>query len=463
MKSYALVALGIALLAAAPLTYPGPLQTHMGFGPLFALMGDAYAAQSIAILPLGVSRALVGLGLTPVDELKSTMALAFLLGALGMFVLGARVHGAAGGLIASSVYSLLPYRLMTAYVRGDLGESLFLGLLPVLLAGAVLMAGAAPTSPFKVHRLAASPPSGAKGQGYPARGLWLAALGLALVLLTLTLWRLCVPFAPDPTQAEAHLYQIFSAQWGYGGGTGWLGAPPLQLGVAPLGMGIVALVTRPRRRTFVLAACVGLAALLSIVPFSGWWPWSWLLNEPWSLLGLASLCLAMLAARLATSEDGRLEMPLLAALLTFIVLASYSYLLAAGTGFTPAHLPLARYDDSAYLIDAEAPALHAGSAVTVTLLWQDIAPFTSSYKVFVHAIDAQNKVWAQRDAEPLDGLRPTGTWRRGELLRDPYSLLIPADAPSGLVIEAGLYRVDSGERFRSAEGGDRVIVAPRTP
>ena len=86
MKSYALVALGIALLAAAPLTYPGPLQTQMGFGPLFALMGDAYAAQSLGILPLGVSRALLGLGLGPVDALKSTIALAFLLGSLGMFL-----------------------------------------------------------------------------------------------------------------------------------------------------------------------------------------------------------------------------------------------------------------------------------------------------------------------------------------------------------------------------------------
>ena len=101
--------------------------------------------------------------------------------------------------------------------------------------------------------------------------------------------------------------------------------------------------------------------------------------------------------------------------------------------------------------------------MTVTLLWQDIAPFTSSYKVFVHAIDAQNKVWAQRDAEPLEGRRPTGTWQRGELLRDPYNLLIPADAPSGLVIETGLYRLDSGERLRTAEGVDRVIVVPRAP
>jgi len=69
-------------------------------------------------------------------------------GAVGaaLFVFGIVLGGlalllAVGGLIASAVYSLLPYRLMTAYVRGDPGESLFLGLLPLLLAGAFVMAG----------------------------------------------------------------------------------------------------------------------------------------------------------------------------------------------------------------------------------------------------------------------------------------------------------------------------------
>jgi len=69
---------------------------------------------------------------------------------------------------------------------------------------------------------------------------------------------------------------------------------------------------------------------------------------------------ALLAARLASAEHGGLETPLLAALVTFIVLASYAYLLAPGTGYTPARLPLARYGDSAYLVDAEMLALRRG-------------------------------------------------------------------------------------------------------
>jgi hypothetical protein len=446
MKSYALVALGIALLAAAPLTYPGPLQTHLGFRPLYALMGDAYAAQSIGILPLTLSRALAGAGLAQVDAIKTVIGLSFLLGGLGMFLLGARTIGAAGGLIASAVYSLLPYRLMTAYVRGDPGESLFLGLLPLLLlVASVLLPHPVLYGVLKSRRLVRP------------------ALGFAFALLAAVLWKICVPFAPDPAQAEAHLYQIFSAQWGFGGGTNWLESVPLQVGIAPVGLGVIVLVTRPQRAGIVLAVCATLATLLSIIPFSGWWPWAWLLNVPWALLGLAGLCLALLAAFLVKSDEHEMTFPLLAAIVTFIVLAGYPYLIANGTGFAPSQLPLARYDDSAYLVDTEVPVLQPGSTVTVTLLWQDIVPFPGDYKVFVHAIDAQDKVWAQRDAEPLDNTRPTHTWHRGELLRDPYTLLIPKDAPPGLVVEAGLYRLDTGERLRTAAGADRVVIAPRAP
>jgi hypothetical protein len=446
MKSYALVALGIALLAAAPLSYPGPLRTHAGFGPLYALQGDAYAAQSMGALPLILSRALVRAGIAPVDAVKSVIGLSFLLGAIGAFLLGARVHSGAGGLVASAVYSLLPYRLMTAYVRGDPGESLFFGLFPlVLVAGAILLARV--TLPCFLK----------------SRGLSVAALGPAVLLAAVVLWKLCVPFAPDASQAEAHLYQIFSAQWGYGGGTGWLESVPLQIGVAPVGLGVIALVSRFRRSAVVLAACAIAASVLSIVPFSGWWPWSWLFNEPWSLLGLAGMCLALLAARLVESGERETCISLVAAIVTFVVLAGYPYLVVQGTGYAPSHLPLARYDASIYVVDADVPALQPGSAVTVTLLWQDIAPIAGDYKVFVHAIDAQDKVWAQRDAEPLDNTRPTHTWRRGELLSDPYALLIPNDAPAGLVVETGLYRADNGERLRTATGDDRLVIAPRAP
>src|SRR5712692_4755039 len=105
MKTHLLVALLIALVAAAPLTYPGPLQTHNGFTPLFGLMGDAQAAQTVGALPLALAQLLMRTGLAPLDALKSIDALAFGLGAFGMFLLARQHGGNDTALVASVLYS----------------------------------------------------------------------------------------------------------------------------------------------------------------------------------------------------------------------------------------------------------------------------------------------------------------------------------------------------------------------
>src|SRR5205085_6222814 len=108
-------------------------------------------------------------------------------------------------------------------------------------------------------------------------------------------------------------------------------------------------------------AALALALVLfSIVPLSDWWPWFWLLNTPWQLLGIAGLCLAVLAGSAAAHAGESQPLVVLAAVLTLSVLASYPYLIPHGLDYTPARPPLARYDDSAYLVAAETPALSAG-------------------------------------------------------------------------------------------------------
>ena len=74
----------------------------------------------------------------------------------------------------------------------------------------------------------------------------------------------------------------------------------------------------------------------------------------------------------------------------------------------------------------------------------------------------------QRDAQPLDGARPTTGWQAGEYLVDPYQLAIAADAPSGeYAIEIGLYDQSSGARAPVADAdgkavGDRLVLERRT-
>lgn len=455
MKTHALVALLIALIAAAPLTYPGPLQTHAGFTPLYALMDDPLARQAVGLLPYALTKGLHQAGLSPLDALKTLDALALGIGALGVFLLARQLDGDEAGLASAALYAMLPYRLMTTYVLGALGESLFLGLLPWSLLAARRM-------PQPLRRSW----RGAK------RTAHIVLRPLLIAVLLIILWKLCVPHTPDPSQAQVYLFQLFSARWDDGSRGNWLDAVPLQLGLAPVGLSVIALVVKPDKRALRLAALAAALCLLSIVPISQWWPWAWLLDAPWQLLGIAGLCLSLLGGSLVARDERMRTMPALATILTLTVLASYAYLAPRGLDYTPTHPPIARFGDRAYLVDVQFDttvprasttqlnAIEPDTTLTVTLRWQDITPFTDDYKVFVHAIDAQGKIWAQRDAPPLNGARPTRTWQRGELLTDTYALTIPPNAPANLSIAIGLYREDTGVRLKTISGLDRIIAHP---
>jgi hypothetical protein len=64
-----------------------------------------------------------------------------------------------------------------------------------------------------------------------------------------------------------------------------------------------------------------------------------------------------------------------------------------------------------------------------------------SYKVFVHILTQDMaQLVAQRDIEPVNGLRPTGSWSPGELISDAHQVILPEDTPAGTYqIRVGLY------------------------
>ncbi len=76
----------------------------------------------------------------------------------------------------------------------------------------------------------------------------------------------------------------------------------------------------------------------------------------------------------------------------------------------------------------------------LTLYWQALAEMDTSYTVFVHVLNADGQIIAQRDSVPVSGARPTTGWLPGEVIADEYTLTVPPDAPPGqYTIEAGLY------------------------
>jgi len=96
--------------------------------------------------------------------------------------------------------------------------------------------------------------------------------------------------------------------------------------------------------------------------------------------------------------------------------------------------------------------VHAGDIVPVTLCWTVDEPVAESFMVFVHLWDG-NKIWAQSDGPPVNGLRPFPSLAAGERVRDRRALAIPPQAPPGSYsLLLGLYQGDSGERLQVVEG-----------
>ncbi len=93
--------------------------------------------------------------------------------------------------------------------------------------------------------------------------------------------------------------------------------------------------------------------------------------------------------------------------------------------------------------------LMPGDALTITLYWQSLAEMNQDYSVFVHLLDENELVIAQRDMYPGQGLYPTSLWSVGEAIANCYVLLLPeaAFAPNQAQLEVGLYNFATGERL----------------
>ena len=75
--------------------------------------------------------------------------------------------------------------------------------------------------------------------------------------------------------------------------------------------------------------------------------------------------------------------------------------------------------------------LTPGDILQITLFWETAAPLSERYKVFLHLVNENGELVAQRDSEPGGGLNLTANWQPGDLVLDNHGILIPADAPNG--------------------------------
>lgn len=101
------------------------------------------------------------------------------------------------------------------------------------------------------------------------------------------------------------------------------------------------------------------------------------------------------------------------------------------------------FDGKAELLGAEVDRGWAqpGDPIKVTVYWRALAAMDQSYTEFVHLIDGEGIIVAQRDTWPGRGLYPTVLWQPGQVFADELYLHVPdgAYAPNFAALQVGLY------------------------
>ena len=108
------------------------------------------------------------------------------------------------------------------------------------------------------------------------------------------------------------------------------------------------------------------------------------------------------------------------------------------------------FDDKIALLDVslEPASLAPGGQLAVTITWQGLAEMDEDYTVFVQVLEASDRIVGQVDAWPVQGTQPTGDWRPGEIIVDPYAVQLNPDLPQGdYRVITGLYLLSTGRRI----------------
>lgn len=109
--------------------------------------------------------------------------------------------------------------------------------------------------------------------------------------------------------------------------------------------------------------------------------------------------------------------------------------------------------------DLETNEVHPGESLRFTLYWQCLDSIDRDWSVFLHLLDENELVVAQRDRYPGQGLLATRLSASGQTFADRYVLPIPATAyaPSDTILEVGLFDVRTNERLPVVPVGGELL------
>jgi hypothetical protein len=121
-----------------------------------------------------------------------------------------------------------------------------------------------------------------------------------------------------------------------------------------------------------------------------------------------------------------------------------------------------RGPDLSSAVGIPAGGLHPGDTVHLTIVWQAQRALSTDYTAFAHLVDRDGQGRAADDHQPHGGLYPTSAWGSGEMVRDVFSLTIPASTPSGLYeVQIGWYNPATEQRLPvGGANAWRVAILP---
>jgi 4-amino-4-deoxy-L-arabinose transferase-like glycosyltransferase len=107
---------------------------------------------------------------------------------------------------------------------------------------------------------------------------------------------------------------------------------------------------------------------------------------------------------------------------------------------------------------ASTASAYPGGSIELTLYWQALAPVDQDYSTFVHLLDQNEIVVAQRDMFPGQGLWPTSQMKVGDIIPSRYVINLPATAyaPDKLIFEVGVYDFATQTRLQMLDSADNV-------
>jgi hypothetical protein len=103
-----------------------------------------------------------------------------------------------------------------------------------------------------------------------------------------------------------------------------------------------------------------------------------------------------------------------------------------------------------------------GQALELTLYWQALAPMDRNWSIFLHVVDLDGVIVAQRDRYPAQGSLATTLLQSGQGFADHYVIPLPeaAYAPMPAHFEVGLYDLLDGARLPLPDGTDAFALGP---